>query len=266
MNPLSVSIESVAVLGAGFDDWPACAAVLSGQTPYQPGPTVLPIPERLPPAERRRTGRVVKIALAVGSRACAAARRDPASLPAVFASSGGDGHNCHEICQTLASSEREISPTRFHNSVHNAAAGYWSIAMGVTASSNAICAFDASFSAGLLEAATQAVVMRTPVLLVTYDAQYPEPLAQKRPIHADFGVAMVLAPGESVAALAQLTVGLSDQAWDRMSDPGLEALRASIPAARSLPMLQAIASRRAVRLTLEYLDGRGLSVDIRTCR
>lgn len=137
--------------------------------------------------------------------------------------------------------------------------------MGATASSNAICAFDASFSAGLLEAATQAVVTRTPVLLIAYDTQYPAPLAEKRPIHADFGIAMVLAPGPSPAALAQLGVALSDRAPDRMGDPQLEALRISIPAARSLPLLQALASRRAGRLTLAYLDGRGLRVDLRTC-
>ena len=75
-------------------------------------------------------GAVVKLALAVGLEACAHAGAIPARLPAVFTSSGGDGRNCHEICAALASAERLISPTRFHNSVHNAAAGYWGIATG----------------------------------------------------------------------------------------------------------------------------------------
>src|SRR5262249_49261348 len=128
--------------------WPEALALLQGRSTYTFQPTMLPVPERLPPAERRRVGRVVKLALAVGLEATASAGTDPAVLPSVFASSVGDGNNCHEICQALSLEERLISPTRFHNSVHNAAAGYWSIATGSQVASNAICAFDASFAAG----------------------------------------------------------------------------------------------------------------------
>ncbi len=45
----------------------------------------------LPPAERRRTGGIVKLALAVGLEAVSQAGADAAQLAAVFTSSGGDG-------------------------------------------------------------------------------------------------------------------------------------------------------------------------------
>ena len=77
-------------------------------------PTVLPLPEALPPAERRRTGAIVKLTLATGLEATRHAGAAAADLAAVFSSSGGDGLNCHEICEALASSERQLSPTRFH--------------------------------------------------------------------------------------------------------------------------------------------------------
>ena len=48
----------------------------------------------------------------------------------VFASGDADGENLHHILESLATPEHEVSPTRFHNSVHNAAAGYWNIATG----------------------------------------------------------------------------------------------------------------------------------------
>ena len=35
-----------------------------------------------------------------------------------------DCDNVHAICESLATPERQVSPTRFHNSVHNAAAGW----------------------------------------------------------------------------------------------------------------------------------------------
>ena len=55
---------------------------------------------------------------------------DAATLATVFSASGADGHNCHALCEQLATDDRQLSPTRFHNSVHNAAAGYWSVATG----------------------------------------------------------------------------------------------------------------------------------------
>src|SRR5690606_42059827 len=56
------------------------------------------------------------------------------------------------MAATLASDPRSISRTRFHNSVHNAAAGYWTIGAGCTAAATAVSAGPASFAQGLLEA------------------------------------------------------------------------------------------------------------------
>src|SRR3546814_3866786 len=80
-----------------------------------------------------------------------AAGRDPASLPSVFASTHGDLPIMDYMCATLASEPRTISPTKFHNSVHNAAAGYWTIGSGCMHASTAVSAFDASFAQGLVE-------------------------------------------------------------------------------------------------------------------
>ena len=274
MVTLAAQIEGIGLLGPGLDDWTSSVALLEGRSQYIPQPTVVPIPEGLPPAERRRLGLVVKLALSVGLQATSRAGVEPDALPAVFASSGGDGQNCHEICQALSLDERMISPTRFHNSVHNAAAGYWSIATHSKAPANALCAFDVSFAAGLLEAVTQVVVDQTRVLLVAYDAQYPPPLFMKRSIPEAFGVAFVLAPQAahespgpqpSSGSLGQLTVRLADASADRMSNTDLEALRASVPAARSLPLLRQLAAREPGVVNIEYLDGRSLAVEVDPC-
>ena len=282
MVKLAAQIEGIGLLGPGLDGWTNSVALLEGRSPYIRQPTVVPIPDGLPPAERRRLGLVVKLALGVGLQATAKAGVEPEALPAVFASSGGDGQNCHEICQSLSHDERTISPTRFHNSVHNAAAGYWSIATRSTAASNALCAFDVSFGAGLLEAVTQVAVDQTRVLLVAYDAQYPPPLFMKRPIPEAFGVAFVLAPVAAAqhiqagsggpteshsggSSLGRLTVRLADSPPDRMSNTDLEALRTSIPAARSLPLLYQLAVRKPGIVNIEYLDGRSLAVEIDPC-
>jgi Beta-ketoacyl synthase, N-terminal domain len=262
---LSAYIGGLGVLGPGLANWPDAAAVLSGQTAYRPAPTMLPMPTVLPPAERRRTGRVVKLALAIALEATSQAGENPATLASVFSSSGGDGHNCHELCHALSLAGREISPTRFSNSVHNAAAGYWSIATGAMAESNVLCAFDASFTAGLLEAMTQIAVDRAPVLLVAYDSEYPQPLHAKRPIPDAFGVAMVLTPQRCPSSLAKIEAALTDANFDRMADPALEALRSAYPAARSLPMLRLLAERRGGVANLEYLDVSRAEVRLEPC-
>jgi len=262
---LTAWVEGVGLVGPGLADWPAAAQVLAGTAAYEPRRTVLPPLECLPAAERRRTGRIVRLALAAGLEATARAEADAALLPAVFSSSGGDGENCHEICQVLAGADRQISPTRFHNSVHNAAAGYWGIATGATAASNALCAYDASFGAGLLEALVQSRIEETPVLLIAYDADYPEPMRSVRPIPDAFAVALLLAPRARPKSLAQLTVDLSAESAERLADPQLEALRAQVPAARGLPLLRRMARSERAMVVIDYLEKLRLRIEVSPC-
>jgi hypothetical protein len=262
---LRVYVDGIGVLGPGLTCWPDAADVLFGRQAYQPAAAVLQIPAILPAAERRRSGRVVKLALSVALEATAQAGADPATLASVFSSSGGDGHNCHEICQALSLACREISPTRFANSVHNAAAGYWSIATGAVAESNVLCAFDASFAAGLLEALAQVAVDREPVLMVAYDTEYPQPLHAKRPLPDAFGVALVLRADRGPRSLARLDAALTTDPFDRLQEPALEELRGAIPAARCLPLLALLASRQNGHATLEYLDVLRVSVRVAPC-
>ncbi|HEY5020176.1 MAG TPA: hypothetical protein VII17_04090, partial [Steroidobacteraceae bacterium] len=87
MSTLSACIEGIGVLGPGLPDWPTCAAVLAGTSAYRSARTVLPSPEVLPPAERRRAGRVIKLALAIGAQAVAHAGHEARGLASVFSSS-----------------------------------------------------------------------------------------------------------------------------------------------------------------------------------
>ncbi|MFS2107977.1 beta-ketoacyl synthase chain length factor [Ralstonia sp. Ralssp135] len=262
MTQLRAFIESIGLLGPGLRDWPHTADVLTGRAPYAHAPTELPPPAGLPSVERRRTGPVIKLALAVGHEAVAASGRDAATLATVFSSSGGDGQNCHAICETLASDDRKLSPTRFHNSVHNAPAGYWSIATHAMAPSNVLCAYDGSFAAGLLDSLCQVTIDATPTLLIAYDGEYPEPLNAVRPVPDTFAVAMVLAPEASPRTLARIDVTLTDAASTALAQPGLGALWQGNAAARALPLLEALAARRAANVVLDYLPETRVQVDI----
>jgi hypothetical protein len=259
-------IDGIGLLGPGLPSWPAAQPVLRGEEPHAFQLTVLPAPPRLPPAERRRAGPVIRLAMAVAEEAIAHAQADPSALATVFSSSGGEGSNCHSLCETLASDNPLLSPTRFTNSVHNAASGYWHIAVGSRHASTSLCAFDGSFGAGLLEAAVLMHSDRRPLMLVAYDLPYPEPLNTVRPLPDNFGLAFVLSSQRSARSIACCEVatlaGRAMPAPDACADPSLEALRTGIPAGAALPMLQAIARADAQprTLTVDYLPAMRLRV------
>lgn len=264
-TPLTAYIEGIGLLGPGLAGWACSLAVLAGRQAYLPQKTQIPPPALLPAAERRRASDIVKLTLATSMEAISAAQQDAASLPSVFSFSNGDGVNCHILCEMLASDDRQISPTRFHNSVHNATAGYWSIAMQAMATSSVLCAYDASFGAGLLEAMTQVAIDHTRCVMMASDTAYPEPMHSVRPIPDNFGIALVLAPQQSAQSIAKIALTLTHDAANTFEDTELESLRRAIPAARGLPLLQASAQAQASRVVLDYLDDLRLAVEVSPC-
>jgi len=262
---LTAYIEGIGLIGPGLNDWASGRQILAGLQPYQSAKTVIPTPELLPAAERRRASDIVKLTLATSLEAIAQACLKDESLPSVFSFSNGDGLNCHTICEMLASDDREISPTRFHNSVHNAAAGYWSIATKTMATSSVLCAYDASFGAGLLDALTQVIVDDTRCILMASDTPYPEPMFSKRPIPDNCGIALVIAPQKSEKSIAQIQVSLTHDEAFKFTDTVLETLRTAIPSARGLPLLQLIAKGQNHSVVLDYLDDLRLMVEVKLC-
>lgn len=258
-------IDGIGIIAPGLPNWAVAADVLSGNAPYVAAPAQLPVPALLPPAERRRASRMVKLTLGIGLEATTMAQRDACTLMSVFSSSSGDGTNCDAICAQLATDDRMISPTRFTNSVHNVAAGFWSIATGATAACQVICTYDASFAAGLLEAATQAVCAQQPVLLLAYEVEYGGALRDVRPIPDAAGIALVLSPIQSAHSRAQLDIALGETPSTRMDDAALDALRHAIPTLRGLPLLQALATRSALTVSLDYLAPLQLEATVTPC-
>jgi len=260
-------VEGIGLLGPGLDSWTASRSVLAGEAAYVHAATNLRASDMLPAAERRRAGVPIKLALAVGQEAFLHAGRATSIAATVFTSSGGDNDNVHAINSILATAPREVSPTRFHNSVHNAAAGYWCIAAKTHEASTSLCAFDASFAAGLLESATQVTVDNAIVALIAYDHGYPEPLRAVRPITDAMGMALILAPQQNAGSLALIEVDFSagKKEETRMQEPALEALRLGVPAARGLPLLAALAGGKESQITLDYLADSHLHIRVTPC-
>ena len=239
---LELAIEGVGVCAPGMADWTVAREVLRGGSAQAAQPFTRPAPASLSPNERRRAPDSVLLALAAAEQACAMAGRAPHDLQNVFASAYGDLAINDYLCAVLAHTPLELSPTKFHNSVHNAPAGYWTIASGCMASSTALSAGSATFAAGLLEAATIAASEAKPVLYVAFDIAATGPLAAVIDCDAPFAVAFVLAP-DSAQPIARLRLEVQAHAAAELAPlpPSLHALRERNPVAASLPLLAALA-------------------------
>ena len=233
---LRARLVGVGFWADGLPSWEAARAFAAegAQPEAAPGK---PSPQLLPPNERRRAPESVAVALQVALAACEAAGRSPATLPSVFASTHGDLAITDAICATLAEDPRAMSPTRFHNSVHNAAAGYWTIGAGCMAAATAISAYDASFAQGLIEAAAQLAEGAEAVLLVGYDTRATGPLLSVHVCNGLLGGALVLVRDGADAVDAAAGPRLDLQLLDGDGPAPLGALSARSADNAMAPML-----------------------------
>ncbi|MBS0455574.1 MAG: beta-ketoacyl synthase chain length factor [Proteobacteria bacterium] len=259
-------IEGPALWAPTLPGWDIARATLRGEGAPTDPPAKRPAPQVLAPAERRRAPDSVAIALEVAAAAVAAAGRQAADLPCVFASAHGDLAINDYMCATLASEPTLLSPTKFHNSVHNAAVGYWTIGTGCMASSNSVASFDATFAAGLLEAAAQCACDHQAVLLTGFDVQAVGPLASAVRSEGMLAAAMVIAPERSERAVAAFEWSLATGPAQpiALQSEAARALKGNA-LADALPLYEALArggeaqlalplsARLALRLTLRPL-------------
>ena len=259
MNTLAARIEGIGFWSDGLPSWQAArdfaaSGALVADAPVRPSPTLLA------PNERRRAPESVAVALDVALAACRAAGRDPAGLPSVFASTHGDLAITDYMCATLASAPRTISPTKFHNSVHNAAAGYWTIGTGCLQPATAVSARHATFAQGLLEALSQVAADGLPVLLVAYDTIATGPVGGVSPSAGLLGGALVLATGEGPGVRLRAT--LLDTSDGAPASQGPLARRATGNAmAPMLALFDVLASGDDLAL-LDAGGGRTLRVEL----
>jgi len=255
-------IDGIGVFGPGMVGWESTAAILRGEQPYLPSEPPKLAPALLPADVRRRTTDHIKLAVEVGSEAVAMAGIDGSTLSSVFASSESDGAITHNICEEVARATPEVSPTRFHNSVNNAPAGYWCMSARSQAPSTSVAGFDATFAVGLLEAMAQVVTESQAVLYVAHDTPLPEPLHAARPISAIFGMGLVLQNRRTPRSVMQLEIEIAPEliAPSRMEIAQLDGLRTGNPSARGLAILSAVARRGEQQLILPYVHGQSLRV------
>jgi hypothetical protein len=260
---LSLRITGIGAWAPGVPDWQHLRGILRGESAPAGDALARPSGAILPAAERRRAPDGVRLAADVAAQATSMAGIDPGTIACVFASTHGEVGITDYVCETLAHAPLELSPTKFHNSVLNAPAGYWTIATGCTAASSAVTAHHCTFAAGLLEAALFACAEDTPVLFASSDVASTGPLAEMTRTTLAFGAALVLAPHAATGATLDLALG------DTLDEPpagaglALPRVAGDNPAnAHALALLEPLATGASSRLRLPLSSGLSLDMEI----
>lgn len=150
------------------------------------------------PMLRRRLGRLSRMALHVANKAGGEHR----SVATVFASQHGELNRTVDLLHTLGNAELP-SPASFSLSVHNAAAGIFSIARSDCSPATAIAAGNETLLWAIQDGASRlAADPSTPILVVYAEEPLPkEYQAFAGPAESTFALALLLCPG----ATTQLT-------------------------------------------------------------
>ncbi|HTX25325.1 MAG TPA: beta-ketoacyl synthase chain length factor [Steroidobacteraceae bacterium] len=267
MHPWELYVEGIGLWAPRLAGWSAARSILRGESAPPEVPASRPTPALLPQTERRRAPDTVAIALEVAASACAAAGCLPQELPSVFASAYGDLAVSDAMCEQLARSPLDTSPTKFHHSVHNAAAGYWAIATGCLAPYTALAAHRYTFAAGLLAAAVQALE-RTRVLFVAYDVEGRGPIATMARSRGMLGTALLLAPERTLRSRIGLDIRVEKvpEGVPASATPARASNAALVEGnaiADGLTLFEALADETERSVTLTLSAGLALEVSVR---
>jgi hypothetical protein len=252
---------------AGFwsctaNNWGAFIRVLDADDAAADAATE-PWPELLPAREGRRAPLYVRLALEAAAQACRENLVPMDVVASVFASTVGDAHITDYMCQALATTTPVLSPTRFHNSVHNSASGYWSIAAGNRQPSSAVAAGRYTFAAALLEAALLATQEQRTVVMVVHDVAASGPMTEVCNLQEPFAAALLLSPRQEAADWIAVTLDATPQTadWPVPHSPWLAHLACANDSALGVALLEAMAQQRKIRLLLPLGTASSLAIN-----
>ena len=232
-------MTAVFVTGTGL--WAPGFRDAAGWARGTPDPAVTTPPAELVPAAlRRRASALSRMVAEAALAAAVEGGADLARVSMVLGSAFGEIVAAVEMIGSFRTGEGMPSPTRFHNSVHNAPVAYASMATGNQGLATAVAAGDETAGMALQEAIGVLAERGGEVLLVLADEAVPAPLHARRP-YAPGAVAVVLSGVGSPRARARLGVPRRGTAPALPMPPGF----ASHPCAGAFALVAAVASSRS---------------------
>lgn len=219
---------------------------------------------RLPPRLRRRASLLTRMVADVATQAAEQAGISLTGLPVVMGSAYGELVTTIEMLQELET-DRLLSPFRFHNSVHNTATGYLSMATENQASCTALAAGNDTVPVVLLEAFAWLADRGGSVLALFADEPLPAAIAPRATSPLAAALVLSAPTGDSTGKVLGWLGELQQHA--ARHEQGSRAIEVACPCATSLTLVQTLGTLRAdeppVRVALTAGEGPGWSLTVR---
>ncbi len=267
-SKLSCKVLGIGAWGPGFTHWEKLAELLVTDHPFEPEFTK-PAPVIIPANERRRAPLLVKLAVETSWQAVKENADAAANIACVFGSGLGDTDVTDYLCKALTTELKQLSPTKFHNSVHNTAAGYWTISTHCMKSANSIAAYQDTVGVVLMEAISQCALQQQPILISLYDTAVSSVLNELFSSDQNLGLSLLIAPSDHPEPGPTLHINTVASAGENtLINTQLAALLANNPCAELLHLLQALAlyqqdSSQALGAHFSLSDHSALAVQVR---
>jgi hypothetical protein len=241
--------------GAWMVGRPSVAAVLGGgeERSAEVEPDISAYPSRL----MRATSQLTRMSANVAAQAIASSGVDPSTIQSVFGSAFGEISIALEQLEMMVSGDGKISPLGFGNSVHNTAAGVFSVATANRSMSTSIAAGELTVGYAILEAQALLDEGVPHVLVVVGDEPLPEPLHALGPWPA-FAAAFVL--GRDAPPAGGRSIGPIHDCAEPVS--GTPEALASHPCRGAYALLSALQRPDASAVVLSSERGRGLALSV----
>ncbi len=203
---------------------------------------------------RRRATPLTRMAIDAMHQAATMGNADLGTIPSVWATAHGEHSSAIALLAMMQRGEGKLSPTKFHNSVHNTASGYASIATGNRAPSTTLTGAGELVISAFVEATCMLESLERDIVLVLAD----EPL-----------LAPYDHPGANTGlALAFLLSHDSDDALAVLSDLRRDAIAAlkhddsfgRLHVAAALPLMECIVRGKSGTVALEFQEDAGEAV------
>ena len=230
-------------LGLWMPGFPNASAWREGQLTAE---VVVP-PQRLPVRLRRRASLLTRMVAEVGTQAAEQAGVSLQGLPLVMGSAYGELVTTMEMLNELQA-DQPLSPFRFHNSVHNTATGYLSMATDSQAPATALAAGNDTVAMVLQESLALLADRGGAVLALVADESLPLELAATST--APLSAALVLhaigdASAEALTPSSTPLAWLGDLRQEEDEHPSAERpVEESNPCATFLRLIAAVQDAR----------------------
>lgn len=265
---VGADLVGIGAWGPAFNNWAELQALFANPAVGEDlqWATQVPKPEIIPANERRRAPLPVRAAVEVSWQALQQSGLVSGDVACVFGSGLGDTEITDYMCRVLTTTEKQLSPTKFHNSVHNAAAGYWTISTGCMKAANSIAAYQNTAGLSLLEAIIQCQQHQEPLLITLFDTAAHDAYRQIFACEHSFAAALLIVPvGSAASPIARLTMG-DDSAATPAAPVFAHKLLGNLyrdnPAAKVLGLLQQLAAKKAGQSCFTISPARALNLDV----